>query len=282
MKINASYPYPVLFEGNDDYTNSSFETTYDLRTLFGKIQVDVGFTLQNQGIQKLVDDGLCKFVIQIESPLTSYRQLFKTTDKQLTIEIDETNLRGKVSLHSFIIATTKIEGYSNGKLSDWFEGAHIVFEIGNFLAIGNAIETDIVDNQFELMDLPSVMKVRLAKGIDVMEVDFSSHDIVVALPEKEYMQYANHANSMLKNTVLTMVILPALTYVFSRMIDSDVAEEDYVWYRVLEKKFQENGYAIEDVGTDELSALKAAQLILQKPLQSSFLEIEKHAEMEDE
>lgn len=282
MKINTSYPYPVLFEGNDDYKNSSFETKYDLSTSFGDIQIHVSFQLQNEEIQKLVDVGLCTYAVHLESPLTSFRKLYKTTDKQLKIAIPESSLRGKVTMHSFIIANTKIEGYQNDKLSSWFTGAHIIFETGNLLAIGNAIETDIMEDQFELMDLPSIMKVRSAKGIDVMEVDFSSNDIVIALPEKEYMQYATHANSILKNTVLTMVIFPALTYVFSRISDSDVEEEGYVWYRVLEKKFEENGYSIQDVGTDELSALKAAQLILRKPLQGSFLEIEKHAEMEDE
>jgi len=47
------------------------------------------------------------------------------------------------------------------------------------------------------------------------------------------------------------------------------------------KIFDENNFQIEDVGTDSLSALKAAQMVLRKPLKTSFEEMEKLNHTED-
>lgn len=43
----------------------------------------------------------------------------------------------------------------------------------------------------------------------------------------------------------------------------------------MEKIFSENNIQIDEVGSDKLPALKAAQMILRKPIKSSFEEIER-------
>ena len=51
---------------------------------------------------------------------------------------------------------------------------------------------------------------------------------------------------------------------------------DRTWYQVLEQKFYENGYELTDIGYGKrLEPLKAAQLILKKPIKRSFDEIDK-------
>jgi hypothetical protein len=281
MKINNYYPYPVLYMNNDDYVNSSFNTKIQVFESFGEVKIRANFELNNQGIYDLIEKQLGVYLIHIECSQTSFRQAFETNMKTLDISIPTRELRGKIFIHSFIIANEKIDNYHNDSLNDWFKGIPIYFEKGNILAIGDAIETTLFEENLELLNLPSIAKVIKSNKNEFMEVDIHSNFITISLPEYEYNQYASNANSRLKNTILSTVILPGLVHVFSKLQDNREDLEGYTWYQVLEKIFQENNLNLLDVGTDSLPSLKAAQLVLRKPLRTSFQEIEKLNKMED-
>lgn len=281
MKINTSYPYPVLYLNNDDYVDSSFNTNIKVYESFGEVKIHADFELNNQGIHELIEKQLGVYLIHIECGQTSFRQAYQTNKKTLDISIPTNELRGKISIHSFILAKEKIDNYQNHLLNDWFKDIPITFEKGNFLAIGDAIETTLFEENLEHLNLPSIAKVTKSHKNEFMEVDIHSSIITISLPEYEYNQYASNANSRLKNTILSTVIVPSLVYVFSKIQDNSGDLEEYTWYQVLEKIFAENNLNIHDVGTDSLSSLKAAQMVLRKPLKTSFEEIEKLNKMED-
>ncbi|MEH7303281.1 hypothetical protein [Neobacillus drentensis] len=281
MKINNSYPYPVLYLNNDDYVDSSFNTNIKVYESFGEVKIHADFELNNQGIHELIEKQLGVYLIHIECGQTSFRQAYQTSKKTLDISIPTSELKGKILIHSFILAKEKIDNYQNHLLNDWFKDIPISFEKGNFLAIGDAIETTLFEENLELLNLPSIAKVTKSHKNEFMEVDIHSSIITISLPEYEFNQYASNANSRLKNTILSTVIVPSLVYVFSKIQDNSGDLEEYTWYQVLEKIFAENNLNIHDVGTDSLSALKAAQMVLRKPLKTSFEEIEKLNKMED-
>lgn len=281
MKISSSYPYPVLQEDNDDYIRSSFRVDYKVVTQFGELKIEAVFQLDNDGINRLLISNEAIYMIHVECPQTSYRQAFKTTGDKLVISIPTHLLRGKVMVHSFIVAQASITGYTNEKLNEWYKGVQIHFEKGNFLAIGNAIEMTLFEDNMEFLNLPSIVNIKKAVKGDFMEVDIHSNHIVISLPEYEYEQYAANANSRMKNTILSMVIVPCLTEVFSKINENSDDLEEYTWYQVMEKIFSDNDYRLEDVGTERLSALKAAQLVLRKPIKTSFEEIEKMNNVEE-
>lgn len=266
---------------NDDYLNSIFNADFSLQESFGEVKINVNFTLDNEGIQELIQQNSCVYSLHIECPQTSYRKVFETTKQNLEISIPSDFLRGKILLHSFILANEKIENYHNNLLNGWFKYSTINFEKGNILAIGDAIETTLFEENLELLNLPSIMKVTKSLKNEFMEVELHSNTITISLPEYEYNQYGLNANSRLRSTILAAVIVPSLVYVFSKIKENREDIEEYTWFQVLEKIFAENHYNIDDVGTDTLSALKAAQLVLRKPLRTSFEEIEKFNSTED-
>jgi len=187
----------------------------------------------------------------------------------------------KVFLYSFIVAQTEINNYENALLSVWDQGMNIKFEKGNFLGIGDALEIILHDDDTEFMDLPSIIDIHKGIEKEYMEVEIYSSNIVITLPSHEYESYANNANTRLKSTIISTVIFPTLIYVFSQIREAGRELEEYSWYQVLKGIFTENHYDIEDIGTDKLSSLKAAQLVLKKPLESSFSEIEKFNALEE-
>lgn len=281
MKINSSYPYPVLYLNNEDYSNSSFSTRIDIQDSFGEIIIQANFDLTNQQIQRHMDKEDFVYVLHVECGHTSFRKVYETQKKQLDVRIPTKNLRGKIAIHSFILAKKRVENYNNDYLSEWYSGIPITFDKGNFIAIGEAIETTLFEENEEALNLPSIVTVSSAPKNEFMEVDIYSNNIVVSLPEFEYKMYASSGSSRLKNTILGTVIVPALVYVFSQLPNNNGDLNQYTWYQVLEKIFADNNYRLEDVGTEKLSPLKASQLVLRKPLKTSFEEIEKLQTMED-
>ncbi|MCU9614875.1 hypothetical protein OEV98_15125 [Caldibacillus lycopersici] len=275
MKISTSYPYPVLYMNNDDYTDSSFHTTIDVAESFGEVRIAATFELINQEIQRLIEEKQCAYLLHLECGQTSYRNVFPSESKRLEIAIPSNKLRGKVTIHSYIIANEKIATYTNASFNDWFQGLSFTLEKGNIVAIGEAIEMNLFEDNTELLDLPSIVTIRKSLKKEYMEVDIHSDNITIELPEYEYNQYAANSKSRLKNTILAAVIVPSLVYVFSKIPSNREDLEGYTWYQVLEKIFADNQYRLEDVGTDSLSALKAAQLVLRKPYKACFEEIEK-------
>lgn len=276
MKINQLYPYPVLFRGNNDYINSSFNTEIDVKHSFGEVKITAKFKLINDVIERLIQMNDFVYLIHVECGYTSYRKIFPTNEDQIEIYIRDNLLRGKVVIHSFIVAQNKIKNYSNPLFNKWYQDLTFSIEKGNVIAIGEAVEINLYENPMELLDLPSIITIMKSLKKDYMEVDMYSDNIIIELPEKEYNYYAANAKSILKNTILTAVIVPALVHVFSKIATSNKEDlEGYTWYQVLEKIFADNQLKIEDVGTDSLSALKAAQLVLRKPYKATLEEIEK-------
>lgn len=273
MKINASYPYPVLYTNNDDYVDSSFSSNIQVQESFGDVVIEVNFQLDNKNIKQLIDSGDCVYSVHIECGQTSYRSVFNTKNEVKTISIPADQLRGKIFIHSFILANKPIDNYANPKLNEWYQDIPISFDIGSIIAIGSAIETTLYEDNEEMLNLPSIISVTsLSKG-EYMEVDLTQDLIVVSLPKYEYEQYIHHRKSLLKDTILASVFMPVLVQVFSS-INQEYDFEDSTWYQVLEKIFAENNIRIEDVGTDSFPALQAAQMVLRKPMKTSFEEIE--------
>ncbi|SFC95070.1 hypothetical protein [Bacillus sp. UNCCL81] len=281
MKLNSSYPYPVLFEGNDDYINSEFNVDIAVDESFGELKITTNFKLQNEELEHLIHKEMAVYMIHIECPQTSFRKAYNSTEEILNIAIKSSEIRGKVIIHSFVVALKNIENYTNIFLNEWYKDSLITFEKGNFLAIGDAIEVTLLEENIEHMNLPSIVSIHKSDTNEFMEVDLSSSNINILLPKYEYEQYANASNSNLKSTILSMVIMPCLTHTFSQIAENSEDYEDNLWYQVMKKLFKDNGYDIADVGSDTLPPLKATQLVLRKPVKTSFEEISKFHNMED-
>jgi hypothetical protein len=274
MKINSSYPYPVLCKENDDYKLSRFDTEIYVETFFDELKIHGKFQLEDQVIQELLDNQKCAFAVHVECPQTCFRKLYKGTENVLEITIPQNQLLGKVTINSFIIATEPINNYSNEQLNDWYQGVPLSFEKGHIMAVGKTVEISLFEDDKDMLNLPSIVTISKNLKKEYMDVEIHYDNILIYLPEYEYNQYAYNANSSLKFTILSNVILPCLVYVFSKIQENKNDLEGYNWYKVMEKIFHDNNMRLEDVGTDSLSALKAAQLILRKPIKKSFEEIE--------
>ncbi|MGE7666649.1 hypothetical protein ACQKMN_13150 [Ureibacillus composti] len=281
MKFNGSFPYPVLTSENDNYKKSSFETTIEAEKSFGQLYINLKCSLQDRQIAELIAGEKARYALHIECPQTSFRQIYQSEQPNITAKIPDNALRGKIDVHPFILASTKIEDYTNPNLDDFYQGYPITFEKGNILALGEAVEVVLFEEDEESHNLPSIVTVRRVEKEKVMTVDIDSDQIIIKLPKVEYDQYAINASSRLKETILSVVILPSLVDVFYRLKDNSEDYAEYKWYQVLTSIFEKNNRPLSQVINGTLSPLEAAQMVLQQPLEKAFNEIKKFNETED-
>jgi len=183
---------------NDDYKKTSFSTKMDVKEEFGEVKIEAHFHLDNPGIKRLIENRSSVYLIHVECSQTSYRKAFETNREILEVAIPSHELRGKITIYSFVVAQETIHNYTNEYLNDWYKGIPLTFEKGNILAIGEAIETTLIDDHTEFLNLPSIVTVTKSLKNDYMDVDIHSNNIIIYLPEYEYNQYAMSVHSPLK------------------------------------------------------------------------------------
>lgn len=281
MKFNSTFPYPVLSSENDNYVDSKFTTTIEAKKSFGQLVIDLRCELQDPVIAQLIAEEKAKFALHIECPQTSYRKIYQSETSQMAVEVAENLLRGKIDVHPFILANATIEDYTNASLNDFYQGFPITFEKGNILALGEAVEIVLFEEDEESQNLPSIVTIRRSESAKEMVVSLNSPQIIIELPKAVYDQYAVNAQSRLKETILSMVILPCLIEVFYTLKEDVGDYGEYKWYQVLEQIFKKNSISFSHVIDGTMPVLKAAQMVLQNPLEKAFNEIQKLNEGED-
>ncbi|HWL22383.1 MAG TPA: hypothetical protein VNR38_01290 [Ureibacillus sp.] len=275
MKFNNSFPYPVLSPENDDYKGSAFETRVEAQKTFGQLYINLHCNLQDQKITSLINEGKAKYALHVECPQTSFRKIYQSEETKIVATINENHLRGKIDVHPFILANETIEEYTNPNLNDFYTDATITYEKGNILALGEAVEVTLHELDEESQNLPSIVTIRRSESAKELVVSLNSPQIIIELPKAIYDQYAINAGSRLKETILSMVILPSLIEVFYILKEDSADYSEYKWYQVLEQIFKKNNIPLTQVIDGTTPVLRAAQMVLQNPLEKAFNEIQK-------
>ncbi|MED2793056.1 hypothetical protein P4256_15100 [Bacillus wiedmannii] len=275
MKFNPVLPYPVLSKENDSYYDSDFDVQVIAKKSFGQLVLEAEFVLDNPSLQDLINQGKAVFVLHYECSHTSFRGMAKSNQETLTIQLDEQQVRGKIDVHSFILANERIVDYINPNWNSFYAGFPITYEKGNSLAFGGAAEIVLHEEAAEEQKLPSIVTIRRASNRELVGIELGADQILVLLPEKLYKQYANYGGSRLKDTILSLIILPALIDVFHTIKVEPSSFEDNRWYKVLVQIFENNNVQFDRVLNDQIPVIEAAQLVLRNPLVASFKEMGK-------
>lgn len=284
MKFSENFPYPVLAEGNDDYKKkSSFKANIEVKQSFGQLVIEMQAELHDVAIEQLIDQNLAEYALHVECSQTSFRKVFRSKDATFQVTIPSDQVRGKIEVHTFILAIDTIINYENPNLDSFYKGFTVQFERGNLLALGEAADIQISEDDLEAQNLPSIINVRRLDKGDKMNVELATDYILVALPSEMYDLYAQNANSLLKDTILSLVFLPVLIEVFATIREHEEEYSEYKWFQVIDKIFEESNHHISQISEGAISVMEAAQLVLHNPLQQAFNEIGKFLNrMDDE
>ena len=274
---NKLYPYPVLSDQTNDYVNSSF--TMELIASHGINEVCFSITLmlKNSGIERLIKDKSAEFVIHIECPYTSYREVICTDDVKVTKNIPEHRLNGKVFVCAFILAKEELIGYANDCFCSDFKGMSFDLERGSIIAIGG--EEKIIDVQKEVEELnkiPSIFTIckRPDNSDESMKISLDGAEkITISLSNQGFVRYKQLlSNPIMEPVMHSMLIVPTLIYVFEKLKQDGIDNyEDRKWYRSIERSLRkcfDNLYLADLL--EQFPSFELAQKSINQPINRSF------------
>lgn len=285
MKVkNKLYPYPLLADYKNDYVGSKFDVNYSAKNEFNQFVLNVDFLLTDEYIQSLINTGRLTYLVHVECSVTAYRKIFTTTERSMTIPVKGDEVRNTLQVASFIVATSGIENYSNPNFNQIYQEYSFNFKKGDTIAGSQHKNIEIVSEYVDPQSVPSVITV-VSSDVKVMEVDTDGSKIIIRLPKELFSLYNDLANTQYQSTIISIVILPALVEVLSRISDlEDESREEYLenkpWFRVIENVLKDSGFEIDDIG-EKHTPLVFAQMILQTPAIEGLKEIKREIEREE-
>lgn len=273
MTAFKSFPNPVLGNGDDIAGDFSFSMFYTLEP--ERVLLDGTFHLEHETIEKLIDDGRARFIAEVVCKATFYRDVFEMGSSSFSRSISANNLRGSVSVSSYVCANEKIDEYDPVGVHCDLLGGTSDIEPGEILAIG---ETAIfnAEKSFDPLRAPVSSFMRIQKGTartGPMIVDYGSEKIIIQLAQEDHAAYMDLPRKRIAGILHASIVLPVLTDALHTMATDEGSYRDQQWYTRIEQICAERG-----LNTDE--PFESAQKILQFPLARSFRNVKEEMELD--
>lgn len=277
--INQLTPYPVLASFRDDYLNSAFNAKIEGTQQFGDLQIQVNFELRESHLKALIAQGRAEYAIHIECPTTSYRSCIRTNQDVYSLTLDRSVVRNVVEVCTYVVAKADIEGFISPSFHPDYAGISFDIQKGGILAIGHSVSLKVKDSE-DMARHSSILKVT---GADPSQKDSmavmmeKSGYILISLKPDLYDAYALLGDGGRADVILSMIIMPALAMVLTRLKDAEESGEsdyqDLEWYESLIELLKKNGLSVKDIDNfnNDMSSLAIAQKILSEPLERSLL-----------
>ena len=272
---NRYYPYPVIVEGGDYYENSKFSSSVNQEMEGYDAKITITVELNDTLLLQKIEQGEVVYAHHIECPQTCYRRVIKTKEKVKDILLKDKDVNGIVQICSFVIAEKDIDKYTNESFAADYRGWKFNIEKGCILAIGNQYNVRINKIRDDLANTSSIFSI--VPNADHTEnnllVDLGQQKIVISLPEKTYQQYYNIQGYIdIQPAMHSMIIVPALVYVFSELRSTENLEEMeyYIWYRSLKNACNGIGINIDEEGLKKMDLFKVAQQLLNSPISKAI------------
>lgn len=281
---NRLTPYPVLASYRDDYLEASFDASVEAVQQFGDLRVNVTFSLNEPTLKDLIDEGKAEYAIHVECPSTSYRKCIETREGYISESLDRLNVKDVVEVCTFVIASKHIDGFVSPRFHPDYEGWSFDIDEGGVLAIGECKRITVKSND-DLAKRSSIIRVtRAGSGQqDAMAINTDlSDNILVSLKPELHDIYVTLGNGPHADSILSLVIVPALQAVITRMIEQggDGGDSEKEWFKSIVELLERNGIAFErlDNYSEGFSALAISQKLLSQPIERSLKSLAKEAD----
>ena len=282
------YPYPVLWNKNDDYKMpSEFSAEIKTEENFKNTKLKIKFFLKDKEIEKLIRENKAEYVVHIEGTRTYFRDFISTRETEITYDLKDRDILGKLEINFFILAKQDIRGYRNDNFNEDYSSEAFNLKKGNIIAIADGYRFDIEKNDDELGKISSIFSICKKETVEQtgMTVDMSYEKIRIGLNITDYVNYSQLSQNPNKvDSVNSIIIFPALIYIFEQL-KKDFTETDYTeykWFRALENIFKKNGQELNKELLENEISIDLAQRVLNYPIERAFNSLTDEDEGDDE
>lgn len=262
-------PYPILYKYNNDYKSSVFDVDIMAEMDFRTVKIQTEFKLTNEEILTLIAEEKACYLLHVECPSTSYRVVYESFKPRIDVALTHDNIRDVVEVCSFIVLKEDIQNYKNENFNRDYEGYTFNLDAGLRIAVGDAKKFMIKTETDDLENLPSIIRVsKNEEGSgDLMSVETWASDVIhVRLSPQYFDLYCSMGKSQYKNSIISMIFLPAILTVLNKMKYEEEEHADKKWYQVIASLLEENNIHIEELDTPSQPTLTVAQKILSFPV----------------
>ena len=282
------YPYPVLWDKNDDYKKpSKFSVEVEPKEDFKNIKLKINFLLKDKEIEKLIKENKAEYVVHIEGTSTYFRKIISTKETEINYVLKDRDILGRLQVNFFILARQDIKNYKNDNFNEDYSSETFNLKKGNIIAIADGYRFDIEKNDDELGKISSIFSICKKETVEQtgMTIDMGYEKIRIGLNITDYVNYSQLSQNPNKvESVNSVIIFPALIYIFEQL-KKDFNETDYTeykWFRALENIFKKNGEDLNKGLLENEISIDLAQRVLNYPIERAFNSLINEDEGDDE
>ena len=282
------YPYPVLWDKNDDYKKTSkFSVEVDPKEDFKNIKLKINFLLKDKEIEKLIKENKAEYVVHIEGTSTYFREIISTKETEINYVLKDRDILGRLQVNFFILAKQDIKDYRNDNFNEDYSSETFNLKKGNIIAIADGYRFDIEKNDDELGKISSIFSICKKETVEQtgMTIDMGYEKIRIGLNITDYVNYSQLSQNPNKvDSANSVIIFPALIYIFEQL-KKDFNETDYTeykWFRALENIFKKNGEELNKGLLENEISIDLAQRVLNYPIERAFNSLINEDEGDDE
>lgn len=273
------FAYPVLSNEKNDYKESKFSTDYKCKKGINSVQLVFDIEMNCPEIENLIINGQAEYVIHLECTTTAYREVLHSISKHIEHVIPIGRIHGVLDVVAFIILKKRITKFTCTDWEEDFNGMTFDLFQGSILAYQNLASLNIIKKYEEFTNAGSIFSIyKRVTGEDTpAEILLDSSKIKIGLGSRDYEVYAMYSQTAeLQSIFHTMIILPALVYVFEEL-KIDGGEETYhnkEWFLALEKSYKKRGINfMEEVLDTEKTSYQLAQEAMELPISKALNQI---------
>ena len=282
------YPYPVLWDKNDDYKKpSKFSVEVEPKEDFKNIKLKINFLLKDKEIEKLIKENKAEYVVHIEGSSTYFREIISTKETEISYVLKDRDILGRLQVNFFILARQDIKNYKNDNFNEDYSSETFNLKKGNIIAIADGYRFDIEKNDDELGKISSIFSICKKETVEQtgMTIDMGYEKIRIGLNITDYVNYSQLSQNPNKvESVNSVIIFSALIYIFEQL-KKDFNETDYTeykWFRALENIFKKNGEDLNKGLLENEISIDLAQRVLNYPIERAFNSLINEDEGDDE
>lgn len=281
VKSKSDFPHPVLSMDGEDYRK---ECTFgcflgeDVLEDEQHIEFLIGYHLECDFLQRLVQDEQAIVMAYIESPNASFRRIckFPKGENEIKVKVYKGEVSKKLIIKPQIIANEPISNYQSEYFNqEYFENASFSVRKGDILAYERQYEI-IVEDINEFKNCASVFSIRLDETMtDGVKVNYNDEKINIQINRREHDRYRQlRERQELRIFLSTMIVFPALVEAIEAMkreiANGEEGISDKRWYLALEKQLDKKNINLREM----VSSVYVANELLGDIVQNSLLEIE--------
>jgi hypothetical protein len=277
---NRLFAYPVLSDEKADYKESIFNVDFEqVMQGVNSLQLNFDIAMNCRELQEMILNGQAEYVIHLECTTTAYREVLHSVSKHIEHIIPISRVNGTLDAVAFVILKKRISKFYS---SDWvedFDGMTFDLFQGSILAYQNLTSLDITKDYEEFTNAGSIFSIykRITDEDKPAEIMLDSAKIRIGLGSHDYDVYSIYsAKTELQSLFHSMLILPALVYVFEELKQDD-GEETYhnkEWFLALEKSYAKRGMRfMDEVLNSEKTSYQLAQEAMELPLTKALNQI---------